>query len=98
MISPEFNLAEFVDTIKNWDKHIIQSLAESEAREAEKISEIKGYGQDYVEALTGFIYFLRFQQKPFGVKQEHFDMFQPVCEKLVEKKQLSSDVLRMFDV
>ena len=96
MISPEFNFSEFINTVKNKDKQVICGLAESEAREAEKISEIKGYGHDYVDAVTIFIYFLMYQQKPFGINEEHFEMFKQVCEKLVEKKQLSSDVMKMF--
>ena len=61
MISPEFDFSEFIDAVKNRDKHIIFSMAESEAKDAEKNAEIKGHGQDYVEALMGFIYFLRYQ-------------------------------------
>ncbi len=96
MISPEFNFSEFIDAVKNRDKHIILGLAESEAKEAEKNAEIKGFGQGYLDAVTGLIYFLRYQQKPFGVEEDYFEMFQPVCEKLAAKKQISSDVLKMF--
>jgi hypothetical protein len=97
VISLEFNFLEFISAIKDRDKHDILRLAESEATEAEKISEIKGYGQNYVEAVREFIYFLRYSQKPDGIKEEHFQMFQSVCEKLVAKKQLLPDVMKMFD-
>lgn len=97
MISLEFDFSEFIDELKDKDKQVILSLAESEAKEAEKNAEIKGYGQDYVEAVTGFIYFLRYQQKPFGINEKHFQMFRPLCQKLILKKQLASDVLKMFD-
>jgi hypothetical protein len=97
VISLKFNFFKFIDEIKNKDKNMILNLAESEMRQAEKIAEIKGYGQDYVEALNGFIYFLRYQQKPYSIKEEHFKMIKIVCENLVIKKQISSDLLKMFD-
>ena len=96
MISLNFNFSEFIDETKNKDKNMILSLAESEVRQAEKNAEIKGYGHDYVEALNGFIYFLRYHQKPYGIKEGHFKMFRIVCENLVAKKQISSDILTMF--
>ena len=96
MISFEFKLSEFINAVQDRDMHIILNLAESEARIAEKTSELKGYGQDYVEALIGFCYFLRYQQKPYGINEKHFRMFRPVCQKLVEKEQLTSDILRYF--
>ena len=97
MISLEFKLSEFINAVQDRDKHIVINLAESEAQIAEKISELKGYGQDYVDTLIGFCYFLRYQQKPYGINEKHFQMFKPVCEKLVEKKQLSSDILKLFN-
>ena len=96
MISLNFNFSEFIDEIKDKDKDMILSLAESESRQAEKNAEIKGCGHDYVEALDGFIYFLRYQQKPYGIKEDHFKMLKIVCEKLIAKKQIPSDLLKMF--
>ena len=72
-------------------------MAESEAKEAEKISEVKGYGQNYFDALKGFIYFMRYKQKPYRIKEENFQMFRSVCENLVAKKQLLPDILKVFD-
>ena len=97
MISSEFNFSEFISAINDEDKQEILRLSESEAYNAEKISELKGYGQDYVDALRGFIYFLRYHQKPFGINEEHFQMFRSVCDKLVAKKQLPPEMLKMFD-
>ena len=97
MISSEFNFSEFISAINDEDKQEILRLSESEAFDAEKISEVKGYGQDYVDALRGFIYFLRYHQKPFGINEEHFQMFWSVFDKLVAKKQLPSEMLKMFD-
>lgn len=97
MISIKLDFSEFIDSVKNKDKHIIISLAESEAKEAEKMSEIMESGQDYVVALMGLIYFLRYYQKPDGIKEEHLALFRVICEKLIVKKQLSSELLKMLD-
>jgi hypothetical protein len=97
MISPEFDIVDFISSVKDKNKYDIIRLAESEAKEAEKISETKGYGQNYVEDLRVFDYFMRYGQKPEGINGEHFKMFRSICEKLVAKKQLPPDVLNMFD-
>lgn len=97
MISPEFNITDFIKSVKNKNKYDIIRLAESEVKEAEKISEIKGYGQNYVEDLREFDYFMKHGQKPPAINEEHFKMFRSVCEKLVAKKQLPPDVLKIFD-
>ena len=98
MISLELNFSEFIDSVKNKDKHIIISLAETEAKEAEKISEMMKSGQDYVIAIMGLVYFLRYSQKPDEIKDEDLKLYRVVCEKLVAKRQLSSDLLNKLDL
>jgi hypothetical protein len=97
VISPEFNFLEFIRVVKDKDKPDILRLAESEATEAEKVSEIKGYGQNYTEGVRGFIYLIRYCQKPDGIKEEYLQMSRSVCEKLVARKQLLPEVLKIFD-
>ncbi len=97
MISLKLNFSEFIEAVKNKDKHIILSLAETEAKEAEKLSEIMEGDRDYVEALTGLIYFLSTSQKPYGIKEKHLKMFRIICERLIVKNQLSSDMLKFLD-
>ena len=97
MISINLKFSEFIDAVKDKDKYIILSLVESEAKEAEKISEMMECGQDYVNALMGLVYLLRYSQKPEGIKEKHCKLYRVVCERLVEKKQLSSDILEMLD-
>ena len=97
MISLEFNFTEFINAVKDKDKPDILRLTESEATEAEKISQIKGYGQNYVEAVREFLYFIRYGQKPDGLEEEYFQKFRTVCENLVAKKQLLPEVLKLFD-
>jgi len=97
MISQELIFSDFINAVKDRDKLDVLRLAESEAKEAEKISEIKVYAQNYYEALREFIYFMRYLQKPYRIKEEDFQMFRSVCENLVAKKQLDPDILKMFD-
>jgi hypothetical protein len=97
LISLKLNFSEFVASVINKDKHIILSLAESEAKEAEKLSEMMGHGHDYVDALAGLIYFLRNSQKPLEIKEKHLKIYRVICEKLIVKNQLSSDILKIFD-
>ncbi len=97
MISLKLDFFEFADSVKDRDKHIILSLAESEAKEAEKISEMTGTGDDYINAILELIYFLRYSQKPGGVKEEHLHLYRTICENLIAKKQLSLDVLEMLE-
>ncbi len=97
MISITLNFSEFIDFVKNKDKNIILSLAESEVKEAEKISEITGAGIDYVNALLGLIYLLRYSQKSGSVKEEYLNLYRTVCEKLITKKQIASELLSMLE-
>jgi len=97
MISPDLDLAEFLIAIEGKDLHEIIRLTESEATEAEKISQLKGHGEYYVEALEGFAHIMRYGQKPLGITEEHLQAFRPVCQKLVAKKQLLPEVLALFD-
>jgi len=97
MISPELNLAEFLNAIEGRDLHDMLRMAESEAMEAEKIAQLKGHGEDYVDALGGFVLVLRCGQRPLGVEEEHFQAFRPVCEKLVARGQMQPYVLGLFE-
>jgi len=97
MISPEFDVAEFVNAMQDRDLHDILRLSESEATEAQKVAELKGYGQEYADAVKAFVYLVRYGQKPVGIDQKQFQAFRPVCEKLAAKRQLLPDILRLFD-
>ena len=97
MISPELKITDFISAVKDKNKYDIIRLTESEAKEAEKISELKGYGQNYVEDLRAFDYLMRYKQKPPLSNEKHFNIFRSICEKLVAKKQLSENMLKMFD-
>jgi hypothetical protein len=97
MISPELNLVEFLNVIEDMDLYDILRLSESESTEAEKVAEVKGYGEDYADAVRDFAYLMRYGQKPIGVDEERFRAFRAVCEKLVTKKQLLPHILELFD-
>jgi hypothetical protein len=97
LISFTLNFSEFINEVKDKDKDVIIDLAESEAKEAEKISEMKKCGHEYVDAILGLIYFLNNSEKPYWIKESYFPLYGVVCKKLVDKKQLSSDILKMLD-
>jgi hypothetical protein len=97
MISPDFDLVEFLHVIEDRNLHDILRLSESEATEAEKVAEVKGYGMDYADAVRDFAYLMRYGQKPIGVDEERFRIFRAVCEKLITKKQLLPHILELFD-
>jgi hypothetical protein len=97
LISFTLNFSEFINEVKDKDKDVIIDLAESEAKEAEKISEMKKSGNDYTDAILGLVYFLNNSEKPYWIKESYFTLYRVVFEKLVEKKQLSSDLLKLLD-
>ncbi len=97
MISPEFDFAEFVNAMQDGDLHDILRLSESEATEAQKVSELKGYGQDYADAVRAFVHLIRYGQKPVGIDEERFQTCRPVCERLVDRQQLLPHILGLFD-
>jgi hypothetical protein len=53
--------------------------------------------QKYEELLRGFVFFLRYGTRPSGISDWDFQSFRPVIEKLVEKGQLKSTILSLFE-
>ena len=51
----------------------------------------------YSELLGGFLFFLKSGIKPAGISDWDFQSFRPVIEKLVEKGQLKSTILSLFE-
>ena len=56
-----------------------------------------GIGDNYINAILELIYFLRYSQKPGGVKEEHLYLYRMLCQNLVAKKQMSPDILKMIE-
>ncbi|HPM78889.1 MAG TPA: hypothetical protein PK961_17505 [bacterium] len=100
-----YNFYEFVDSLMDLDRLEIINKAEWEGKNADRLSyNVKGAVQrredgivEYSRKIGGLIFFLRNEIKPASMEEDDFQALRPLCEKLVEKKQLSKDVLDMFE-
>jgi hypothetical protein len=98
MISPEFNFAKFIHTVEDKHREEILKLTNYELIEAENAIKKRGYGQEYIRALKGLLFFIGPGGiKPSGVDEDDFQLFRPICEKLVAKKQSKPSILKAFE-
>lgn len=104
MISPSYSINELLEQIKDMDWPAMRDAVSKEGREAERRSE-KGIGADeavrrgsreYARILRGLAFFLQGGGKPAGVSDSEFQLFRPVCERLVEKGQFKPETLELF--
>ena len=105
MVFPFYDISKFIDRVEDKDRLEIIRLAVQEVNYLEpKLFRVKGAverrkrgGCEYVAQLKEFIFFMRFEIKPTGVKDWIFRLYRPVCEKLVEKGQMKSTILDFFE-
>jgi len=105
MISPSYNIKEFVEAIKDEDYVEVIRQANLEVGEPERRSfGVKGAirarqqgSVEYAAVLKGFLFFMQYGVKPAGVTDSHFQLFHPVCENLVQKGQLKPGILNFFE-
>lgn len=106
MDSNEYSFEKFLDAIKNEDFLKIILLASEEAERAERLSSSATRGIDkakklrigyYKKRVAEFAFFMGHSIKPGSVDEEDFKLYRPICEILVEKGQLPSDVLKHFN-
>ena len=88
MISPSFNIKEFVDALKGEDYMVILHLAELEATAAERFvihnkSNSKEY-EEYAYTLKEFICFLRYGVRAPDVNEYCWQIFLKACENVAE--------------
>jgi len=105
MISSRYRINEFIEVVK--DKNFIEivRLGEQEVTFAERrmAPNVKGCvkarqeGGHYVAVLKGFLFFMKNGIKPYGVHDEDFQLFRPICENLVHKKQFKSSIMDFFN-
>ena len=103
-ISLSFEAPAFFEAI--YDKSLpgIQILTQQEVGMTEaRSSRVKGAvaaraqgSGDYIALLKGFLFFRGQGRKPYGVSDEDFAMFLPICERLVEKGQFRPGLLEAF--
>ena len=103
-MSSSYNISEFLKQIENMDYPEIMNYAEGVARRIEGLSfKVKGAvkarelgSMKYVQQIKQFLFFMGNGIKPFGVDEHIFQLYRPVCEKLVQKKQFKPEVLDKF--
>lgn len=104
MISPTFNLREFLHAMIGEDYRNILIAAAQECAEAERLScGVRGAvkarqmgSSDYIFALKKFLFFMQRGLRPTGVKDWEFAMYRSVCEPLVGTGEFSPAVLKLF--
>ncbi len=101
MISPSFNLREFIETVQDKDCLEIISLAQQEVQMAEQRSfSVKGAVRNrndgstrYAADLKGLIFLLTYGAKPMGVGIAPFWI---ICKNLVDRKQIKPEIMTLF--
>ncbi|MFW5787326.1 MAG: hypothetical protein ACOCQ5_06110 [Halanaerobiales bacterium] len=74
---------EFVDNIKNKSCKEIINVAK---KELHRIRATDDDDTEYAEILRGFLFFLQWGKKPNAIDDEQFQIFKPVLENLVKKR------------
>ena len=103
-----YDFQAFLDSITNLNYPEVIREAERETMAVERALSpgrgIKGIDKQYRykaikyrELLGGFLFFLRYGIKPAGISDWDFQSFRPAIEKLVEKRQLKSTILGLFE-
>ena len=104
MMSSPYSISEFLKQIENMDYPEIKKYAEEVARRIEGLSfNVKGAvkarelgSMKYVQQIKQFLFFMGSGVKPGGVDEHIFQLYRPICEKLVQKKQFKPEVLDKF--
>lgn len=88
---PHQNIHQFIEKNIDKDRLEIVSEAREQGRLAKQAKKLK-----YVENLQGLVFFVEHGRKPVGVSDDVFQFFRPICENLIEKTQLKSEILELF--
>jgi hypothetical protein len=94
MISPSYDIREFIHEVEDRDYEDIILMADREATVAgcllyhprsKEEARRKG-AKEYATALENFIFYLRYGVKRYGVSEGVFELYRCVCEKLVKRR------------
>lgn len=103
MISPSFNIKEFLDAMVGRGFVEIFNAADQECGTAEHLSRgkkgkaAKEMGSmSYAASLKALLFFLRFGRRPASISDKEFALYRPVCEELIRKGELLPSVLELF--
>jgi len=105
VISRDFSIAEFVDSVKALARVRIMADTEREMGLAEYASFTSKTSRDfkrrgsvhYAETLMGLMFLLRYGRKPNGVSPVDFLSFRPIIDGLVSRGELKSEALQLFE-
>jgi len=106
MISDNYNFEKFLEVMRDKNLPEIQLLASTEAREAERLSSSSSKGIEkatkmrigyYSKRVGEFAFFMKSGIKPGGIDERDFELYRPICEKLVENGQFKPDILNRFE-
>jgi hypothetical protein len=99
-----YSLREFLESVE--DKSYLDILRETrrQGTAAERASfrvrgaveARNGGSMAFAECLKGLVFLLENHIRPAGVHDHDFELFRPLCEKLVAKGQLPSSILTLF--
>jgi len=105
LLSPRFDISEFINMVKDRSYLEIIQTAEQEVRASERLSSggVKGARKvrergagRYEATLKGLLFLLQSGRKPDGVDPDTFASFRPIIENLVAKDQLKPTALEVF--
>ena len=102
---PSYDIRKFIERVKDKNCPEIMVEAQRETYRAEQgTSGVKGAVKkreagalEYADNLKGLIFFMGNRIKPFGISDQVFQSFKPICENLVEKKQFKPELLKLFN-
>jgi len=105
VISLNFSIPEFVDSVKALTLARIMADTEREVGLAEYASFTSKTSHDfkrrgsvhYAETLKGLLFLLRYGRKSMGVSPEDFQLFRPIIDGLVRRGELKSEALQLFE-
>lgn len=100
-----YDIKRFIEDAKNISKGEIIILAQKEVIKVRRCSyfrkgAVKAREQgslDYAELLKGLIAFLNSESRPMGISDSDFMLFRPLCEVLVQRKQLHPEIIKLFN-
>ncbi len=97
--SPTDEFKKFIESIKDQDRpQIVVAIRNEHATtvHTKKPTAERESRRRYLALLSGLIFVLDERRKPDSVIDENFQLYRPVVEGLVGKKQLPPEVLNLF--
>jgi hypothetical protein len=99
-----YDFGEFLRSLKDMGYQEIIQEAERQVRDIEAgLSGVRGVPRQrrlvagrYAHRLKEFLFFMRSGTRPGGADDVTFQMYRPICERLVERGECKPSVLELF--